>query len=80
LLPALVSVTDCDPDAGRGPLQAPDATQESAPADDQVRVVDFPTAIDVGFAVRVVGSSAGLTTVSTTELLPVCDPFEQVSV
>ncbi len=80
MLPALATLTDCEPDAGRVPLQAPDATQESAPFDDHVRVVGCPTAIETGFALRVVVSCCGLTTVSTAELLADCEPFEQDSV
>jgi hypothetical protein len=56
LLPALATLTDCEPDAGRAPVQPPDATQKSAPFDDHVRVVDWPAATETGFAVRVVVS------------------------
>jgi hypothetical protein len=80
LLPATITVTACEPDAGSAPLHPPDATHESAPVDDQVRVIDFPSAIEAGFAVSVVLNSCGLTTVSVVVLLADWGPFEQISV
>jgi hypothetical protein len=49
-----------EPAVARLPVQAPEAVQEAAFVEDQVRVEDAPLATDVGFAAsNTVGSDGG---------------------
>jgi hypothetical protein len=52
------------------PVHAPEATQDVASVDDQVRVEELPLATDVGLAVRDTVGTAGVT-VTVAEALPV---------
>jgi hypothetical protein len=67
----LVSGTlDWLPEVVLVPVHAPEATQDVASVDDQVRVEELPLATDVGLAVRDTVGTGGVT-VTVAEALPV---------
>jgi hypothetical protein len=81
-VPAAVGVSVLVPLIASAPVQLPDAVQPVALLDDQVIVVDAPTAIDLAAKVRLgtAGGAAAVTVrvaVAATELPPA---FVQVSV
>lgn len=78
----VVGVTEAVPDVGRLPLQAPDAVQAVALADDQESVLAAPATMADGLAPRVtvgVGAAAAAT-VTVALVLPVPPAPVQASV
>jgi hypothetical protein len=76
----LVSGTlDWLPEVVLVPVHAPEATQDVASVDDQVRVEELPLATDVGLAVRDTVGTGGVT-VTVAEALPVPPAPVQASV
>jgi hypothetical protein len=61
------------------PVHAPEATQDAASVDDQVRAEELPLATDVGLAVRDTVGTGGVT-VTVAEALPVPPAPVQASV
>ena len=57
----VVGLTLCEPAVALLPLQPPEAVQEVALLEDQVKVLDWPLVIEVGLALKVrVGAGSEL--------------------
>jgi hypothetical protein len=79
-VPVLVSAPlDWLPEVVLVPVHAPEATQDVASVDDQVRAEELPLATDVGLAVRDTVGTGGVT-VTVAEALPVPPAPVQASV